>query len=66
MWLVIDQGGHVVPTEYEHPDGLPVDMNASVLRQVKSSIKQFLKFQQVLMNFYNEAAQNPDTVRRVR
>lgn len=66
IWLVIDEGGHVVPVEYEHPNGMPVDMNASLYRQIQSSIKQFFKFQYLMMDFYNEAVEHPDTVRRVR
>lgn len=66
VWLRIDEGGHVVPCDYEHPDGMAVDMNASLRRQISASIKQFMKFQRLMMDFYNEAVEHPDTVRRVR
>lgn len=52
--------------EENDPDGLPVDMNASLLRQIKAADKKYWKFQRVLARLYAEAYEHPDTVRRVR
>lgn len=66
VWLSVDNAGFIHTADSEHPDGMPVDMNASLLRQIRAANKQFVKFQNLLIDFYNEAVNHPDTVRRVR
>jgi hypothetical protein len=56
----------MVVVEGDDPDGMPVDMNASLLRQIKAADKKYWKFQRVLLRMYTEAYEHPDTVRRVR
>jgi hypothetical protein len=43
-----------------------VDMNASLFRQIQHAEKQYQKFQGILRKFFNEAAEQPDSIRRVR
>ncbi len=63
----------IVPEEHrltmsltEHPDGLAVDMTNSLYRQILAANKRYEKFQDLLGDFYDEAAGYPDYVRRVR
>ena len=44
----------------------PVDMNASLYRQIIHAEKQYQKFQKILAKFYAEARKHPNSVRRVR
>ncbi len=64
--MTVEANGMVVPYRTENPDGVAVDMNASLLRQINAAFKQFGKFQGIMLDFYEEAVQHPDTVRRVR
>lgn len=65
VWIVPESDRISVVTE-EVEDGLPVDMNAALLRQIKAANKQYEKFQNILAKFYIQAVEYPDTVRRVR
>lgn len=65
VWITVEDDGLRLDTE-ENPDGMPVEMNASLYRQVQHSIRQYTKFQNVLAKFYTEATEHPDYVRRVR
>jgi hypothetical protein len=44
----------------------PVDMNASLYRQILHAQKQYNKFQEILKGFHAEASKHPTQVRRVR
>lgn len=65
VWLVPNGDDYDVDLQ-ENPDGMAVDMNASLLRQIKAAVKRYDKFQEVLNRFYTEAVKHPKTVRRVR
>lgn len=66
VWIVVDDPDHLVVYDREHPDGVPVDMNASLYRQIKAATQKFWKFQDVMARMYQEAVLHPKTVRRVR
>lgn len=65
VWIVPESDRISVVLE-EVPDGMPVEMSASVLRQINAANKQYEKFQNLLAKFYLQAMQTPNTVRRVR
>lgn len=65
VWIVVEENGLVVDP-HENPDGIPVDMNASLMRQIHAAHRQYNKFQNILNKFYLEAVNHPDNVRRVR
>jgi len=66
VWLIPHVDGNIVMSPHEHPDGMAVDMNASLYRQIVAANKQYVKFQRLLDKFYMEAVEHPDTVRRVK
>jgi hypothetical protein len=61
----MDETG-VFMSDEEFSDCLPIDMNASLYRQIRAAEKKYEKFRELLENFYIEAYEHPDTVRRVR
>ena len=65
VWIVPDTDRLEIVTS-EDPNGMPVDMNASLYRQILHANKQYAKFQNILNKFYTEAVAHPDTIRRVR
>lgn len=65
VWIVPELDRLEIVTE-EDPDGMPVDMNASLYRQILHANKQYHKFQNILNKFYTEAINHPNSVRRVR
>ncbi len=68
LWIVPGDGEMQV-YETEQEDGTPVEMNASLYRQIKAANKKYYKFQILLMDFYNEAVEAQamrDFIRRVR
>lgn len=65
VWIV-PESDRISVVDEEVADGMPVDMNASLLRQIRAANKQYEKFQNILAKFYIQAVEYPDTVRRVR
>ncbi len=66
VWIVPTMTGEIDVYETSMADGMAVDMNASLLRQIRAANKQYYKFQAILDKFYLEAVEHPETVRRVR
>jgi hypothetical protein len=66
VWISVEDSGDLVVHEQDHPDGIPVEMNASLYRQIKAATKNYFKFQRVLERMYSDAVEHPDRVRRVR
>jgi hypothetical protein len=66
VWIAYDDDNNLVVDTIENPDGTPVDMNASLFRQIQAANTRFYKFQGILMRMYLEAVRHPKTVRRVR
>ena len=61
--------GDVLRTEMhleEVPNSKPVEINASLFRQILAANKKYDKFQGILDKFYVEAVRHPASVRRVR
>ena len=66
VWLVPEADGEMVMYPYEHSDGLPVEMNGALHRQIVAANKKYWKYQTLLHQFYTEAFEHPETIRRVR
>ena len=65
VWLTVEEYGMGMYTEPQS-DGMPVDMNASLYRQIRAAEKQYDKFQGIMEKFYMEAVEHPDKIRRVK
>ena len=71
VWIKQDIDDSWQVTTEPNPDrfgyeGYPVEMNASLYRQIVAADKQYKKFQNILVKFYMEAEKHPSSVRRVR
>lgn len=66
VWLVPQDNGAILVSPYEDIDGIAVDMNASLYRQIIAAYKKYRNHQDLLAKFYNEALEHPDQIRRVK
>jgi hypothetical protein len=70
VWLELTDKGTILVVPHEDDAdpsaSYPVDMNASLYRQILAANRAYMKFQTILMKFFSEAGTNPRTVRRVR
>jgi hypothetical protein len=65
VWITLYDYGFEI-SDKETDEGLAVDMNASLFRQIVAANKKYEKFQHILDKFWNEASMHPNQIRRVR
>jgi len=65
VWLTVEEYGMEMYTT-PRSDGMAVEMNGSLYRQIRAAEAKFDKFQALLEKFYMDAVEHPDSIRRVR